>query len=140
MFGLPHHFDLTVTDLDTSVSFYEIVLTHLGYARTRHYAGDAPCWLYSDGGAVCFGIALHQARNTTRHDRYSPGLHHLAFHASSRQQVDSFFRFLGDSDITVLDPPAEYDYTPGYYAVFFSDPDGMKLDVVHEPNAASAVG
>jgi catechol 2,3-dioxygenase-like lactoylglutathione lyase family enzyme len=64
-------------------------------------------------------------------------LHHLAFHASNRQQVDSFFDFLVENDITILDPPAEYDYTPGYYAVFFSDPDGMKLEVVYEPNSAS---
>jgi hypothetical protein len=31
----------------------------------------------------------------------------------------------------VLDTPAEYDYEPGYYAVFFSDPDDMKLEFVH---------
>ena len=29
--------------------------------------------------------------------------------------------------------PAEYDYSPGYYAVFFYDPDGLKLEVVHQP-------
>ena len=34
---------------------------------------------------------------------------------------------------TILDPPAEYGYTPGYYAVFFADPDGIKLEVVFEP-------
>lgn len=33
----------------------------------------------------------------------------------------------------ILDPPREYDYTPGYYAVFFTDPDGIKLEVVHVP-------
>jgi len=32
-----------------------------------------------------------------------------------------------------FDEPAEYDYTPGYYAVFFADPDGIKLELVHEP-------
>ncbi len=29
--------------------------------------------------------------------------------------------------------PREYDYTPGYYAVFFRDPDGIKLEVLHRP-------
>ncbi|MBM4258770.1 MAG: hypothetical protein FJ147_23070 [Deltaproteobacteria bacterium] len=33
----------------------------------------------------------------------------------------------------ILDPPKEYDYSPGYYAVFFTDPDGIKLEVVHIP-------
>ena len=35
---------------------------------------------------------------------------------------------------TVLDAPAEYpQYGAGYYAVFFSDPDGLKLEFVHAP-------
>jgi predicted lactoylglutathione lyase len=33
----------------------------------------------------------------------------------------------------VTDPPKEYDYLPGYYAVFFTDPDGLKLELVHVP-------
>ena len=33
----------------------------------------------------------------------------------------------------VTDPPREYDYVPGYYAAFFTDPDGLKLEVVHLP-------
>ena len=37
--------------------------------------------------------------------------------------------------MTILDPPQEYAYTPGYYAVFFADPDGMKLELVHIPSA-----
>jgi glyoxylase I family protein len=32
----------------------------------------------------------------------------------------------------VLDAPREYpEYVPGYYAVFFADPDGIKLELVH---------
>ena len=33
----------------------------------------------------------------------------------------------------ILDAPAEYDYDPGYYAVFARDPDGFKIEVVHIP-------
>jgi glyoxylase I family protein len=36
-------------------------------------------------------------------------------------------------DAEVIDAPAEYDYLPGYYAVYFLDPDGMKLEVAHTP-------
>jgi len=36
--------------------------------------------------------------------------------------------------IAILDAPAEYpEYAPGYYAVFFADPDGLKLEFVHTP-------
>ena len=36
--------------------------------------------------------------------------------------------------MTVLDPPGEYNGDPNYYAVFFADPDGMKLEgMVYKP-------
>jgi len=48
--------------------------------------------------------------------------------------VDRVHDLLVRDGITVLDPPAEYpEYGPQYYAVFFADPDGMKLEVVHFP-------
>ncbi len=72
-------------------------------------------------------------RLNRHHDRYSPGLHHFAWNADSRAEVDALHRILVDRGLSVLDPPAEYHYEPGYYAVFFSDPDGLKLEFVHVP-------
>ena len=51
-----------------------------------------------------------------------------------------FHGFLLEIGATVLDPPAEYAYTPGYYAVFFADPDGIKLEVVFEPQQRGRAG
>ena len=65
-------------------------------------------------------------------------MHHLAFHATSRSDVDDFHKYLIAEAVTILDAPAVYDYTPGYYAVFFSDPDGIKLELVHEPRFDSS--
>ncbi|HEY6393900.1 MAG TPA: VOC family protein, partial [Candidatus Binataceae bacterium] len=68
------------------------------------------------------------------HDRYHPGLHHLAFKAHAREDVDEFHRFLLREHLPVLDPPKEYpEYGETYYAVFFTDPDGMKLELAHFP-------
>jgi catechol 2,3-dioxygenase-like lactoylglutathione lyase family enzyme len=132
--GSLSHIDLTVTDLRTSVEFYDRVLGRLGYRRLDAAGAGAPCWGVSDSHGGFFTIALKPARPESRpHDRYAPGLHHLAFHADSREDVDEFHGFLLEIAATVLDPPAEYDYTPGYYAVFFTDPDGIKLEVVFEP-------
>ena len=150
MHGLPNHLDLTVSDLARSSVFYDLVLTTLGYVRSSEYAGDVPCWVMKykdvrmpraqdaqewtdDGAGSAFSIGLHQARSDRTHDRYSVGLHHLALHADSRADIDAFHALLVNEGITVLDAPAEYDYTHGYYAVFFADPDGMKLELVHEP-------
>lgn len=64
---------------------------------------------------------------------YAPGLHHLAFNADSAAQVDEFYKLLLKIGAKILAPPAEYDYAPGYYAVFFTDPDGIKLELAHIP-------
>jgi catechol 2,3-dioxygenase-like lactoylglutathione lyase family enzyme len=134
--GSPSHVDLTASDLARSEPFYDEVLRHLGYERLAEAGAGAPCWGVIDAAGGVFSIALQPARPESAavpHDRYAPGLHHLAFHADSRADVDDFHRFLQGIGAVVLDPPAEYDYTPGYYAVFFADPDGLKLEVVHEP-------
>lgn len=125
--GRLHHLDLTVSSLDVSLAFYERVLTRLGFARYRPEEDRAPEWR-----STSLSIALHKAKQG-RHDRYSPGLHHLAFAAGSRDEIDEFHRFLVASGVRILDAPAEYDYDPGYYAVFFADPDGIKLELVHTP-------
>jgi glyoxylase I family protein len=132
--GLPHHLDLTVTDLARSVAFYDKVLGGLGYARTCEYAGDVPCWVLR-ADSSCFSIGLHVARSTVAHDRHAEGFNHLALHAESSERVDAFHEFLQREHICVLDVPAKYDYTPGYDAVFFADPGGLKLELVHEPRS-----
>ena len=71
------------------------------------------------------------------HDRYSPGLHHLALRASSRADVDALHAKLNAFGATILDPPQDYpDYGDGYYAVFFADDDGMKLEYAFTPPSA----
>jgi len=63
-------------------------------------------------------------------------LHHLAWRAESRADVDALHQRLLEIGATVLDAPADYpQYNKGrgYYAVFFTDPDGLKLEYVHTP-------
>ena len=65
------------------------------------------------------------------HDRNAPGLHHLAWSAESREDVDRLHELLIGTGATILDAPADYPrYGPTYYAVFFADPDGLKLEYV----------
>lgn len=79
-------------------------------------------------------LGLQQARTLEQHDRYTPGLHHLAFAAPSRESVTQLYARLSSSAVTVLDAPADYpQYAPGYFALFFADPDGIKLEYVFTP-------
>lgn len=123
------HIDLSVGDLAMSVVFYDQVLTELGFRRLGRH-GNTEIWR---GGKM--EVGLREARQPTSdgsYDRYRVGLHHLAFQAETRADVDSFHAFLVAKGLQVLDAPALYpQYGPDYYAVFFADPDGMKLELVY---------
>ncbi len=57
----------------------------------------------------------------------------VAFRAESRAAVNELCALRVDAGYKVADPPAEYDDAPGYSAVAFDDPDGIRLEVVHDP-------
>jgi catechol 2,3-dioxygenase-like lactoylglutathione lyase family enzyme len=128
-FGGLHHVDLTVADFRRSKAFYESVLPRMGFTRLPKEFG-AVAWR---GQSI---IAIQPAKPEERdrgHSRYAPGLHHLAFRAPSRAAVNELYTELLALGVTILDPPADYPYSEGYYAVFFADPDGLKLEYVHCP-------
>jgi catechol 2,3-dioxygenase-like lactoylglutathione lyase family enzyme len=140
MRGAVHHIDLTVKDAHASRAFYESVLGFMGYALSK---GDpfAPGEtgydfdLRTEAGFCSIGILSARGENADRtHDRYSPGLHHVAWNAESRADVDDMHAHLQKIGATILDAPADYPrYGAGYYAVFFADPDGLKLEYVFKP-------
>jgi catechol 2,3-dioxygenase-like lactoylglutathione lyase family enzyme len=62
------------------------------------------------------------------------GLHHLCLRARSREDVDSVHALLKTlAGTTVVHPPREEGWVPGYYSVLFEDPDGIRLEVNHIP-------
>ena len=142
MRGGIHHIDLTVKDAHASRAFYESVLGFMGYRLSSPISDfdDAPANGYDfdlrDSDSFCsIGILSARGENASRvHDRYSPGLHHIAWTAESREDVDAMYAHLLSVGANILDPPADYPrYGQGYYAVFFADPDGLKLEYVFKP-------
>lgn len=132
--GSLSHIYLTVTDVERSAALYRPVMEFLGF-RLVKIDQDRAAWDAPAGGAPqrFTLVAARADRAYPGHDRYSPGLHHICWHADSREQVDALHRLLLEHSLTVMDAPAEYGYAPGYYAVFFADPDGIKLELAHIP-------
>ena len=134
------HLDLVVTSLDESLDFYRGLLEPLGYTRTSEIAGERGervVYIGGPGGtAVTTSVSLRERQSDAHavpYDRYAVGLHHLAFEADSREQVDERADWLRERGARIESEPREYNYSPGYYAVFFYDPDGLKLEIVHSP-------
>ena len=131
------HLDLVVSDLDRSLAFYADLLRPLGYVRRSEITGEQGervVYLGRPAGAGQVSVRARRSRtDEQRYDRYGLGLHHLAFAAPNRETVDAIARWLDANGHEIESGPKEHDYGPGYYAVFFFDPDGIKLEVVHWP-------
>jgi catechol 2,3-dioxygenase-like lactoylglutathione lyase family enzyme len=130
--GLDHLY-VTVSDLARSEAFYDRVMAALGFRK-----GDAP--IGGEPHAHYFNRVLQYTIRPARagrpaHDPYAPGLHHVCFQVADRAAVDAAERALRELAIAVT-PAALYpEYNPDYYAIFFQDPDGIRLEVVARKQA-----
>jgi catechol 2,3-dioxygenase-like lactoylglutathione lyase family enzyme len=127
------HFDLVVSDLDRSLAVHRGLLESLGYVRTGEIAGERGERVVYLGGRGVVPVSLRQAQTPGGYDRYRIGIHHIAFEAPSREVVDERLRWAREQGLEIENDPKDYDYLPGYYAGFFYDPDGLKLEIVHVP-------
>lgn len=123
-----HHLALTASSLEVSVPFYDALLGVLGYERTLTRPHVA-AWEGPTPEILIYAAKADQVGN--RHQLYDPGIHHVAFEADSRETVERVGAFLLKVGGRVLEGPKEYpDYSANYFAVFFLDPDGVKLEVM----------
>src|ERR1700682_6328925 len=117
------HLVLSVGDFARSRDFYGKLLTFLGSKLKYDYA-DMAGW---SNGKTLFWIAAADAEGRKHKYRKGDiGFHHYAFRLRSRKDVDALQVFLEEQGATIVDPAGEY--YDDYYAVFFLDPDGMKLE------------
>ena len=131
-----HHIRLSVSDLDLSRRFYSPLLKGLGFR-------ELPPRLTEDGeiDRLRFGkdgmiLLIGRAEEAGRHKRRKSGLHHLAFSVESRAEVERIYEEVIKTleNVDVEDPPIDCpEYGEGYYATFFFDPDGIKLEVTYTP-------
>jgi catechol 2,3-dioxygenase-like lactoylglutathione lyase family enzyme len=118
------HLVLSVGDFARSKRFYDKLLRFLSFKLKYDYS-DMAGW---SNAKTLFWIAAADAPGRKRRYRKGDmGFHHYAFELSSRRDIDALGAFLEKNDMRVLDPPGEY-YARNYYAVYFADPDGMKLE------------
>ena len=133
-----HHLDLVVSSIQRSLPFYTQLLGPLGFHTVSEVEGERGETIWYIGGPGT-AVGLREALSDSEpYDRYRVGLHHLAFEADSRAQVDERAEWIRSQKMELESEPQEYTYIPGYYAVFFYDPDGLKLEIVHVPGLVAA--
>jgi catechol 2,3-dioxygenase-like lactoylglutathione lyase family enzyme len=117
------HISIRVSDMRKSRAFYGKLFTFLGFKVLGVY-GDAIGWT---NGKVRYWIGAADAKGKKYKYRIGDvGFHHCGFELRSRQDVDELQKFLRKEGVKIVDSAGEY--YKDYYAVFFLDPDGLKLE------------
>lgn len=114
------HISIRVSDYKKSKAFYGRLFEFLGFEISDEY----PNTIGWTNGKTRYWIAPAEGRK--KHRIGDVGLHHYAFELRNRRDVDALQAFLKDERVRIVDPADEY--YEDYYAVFFLDPDGIKLE------------
>ena len=115
------HLVIRVSDYVKSKAFYGRLFEFLGFEISDEYP-DMIGWT---NGKTRFWIGRADAGGR-KYRAGDVGFHHYAFQLRSRKDVDALQSFLQELGASIVDPAAEY--YDDYYAVFFLDPDGLKLE------------
>ena len=125
--GLDHVY-VTVADFARSEEFYDRLMAFFGFRKTDKQIGGEPHAHYVNR---VMQYSIRPARGgSVGHDAYVPGLHHLCFQVPDRAAVDEVHATLTQWGIEASAPRVWDEYNDDYYATFFSDPDGLRLEVV----------
>jgi catechol 2,3-dioxygenase-like lactoylglutathione lyase family enzyme len=124
------HISFNVSNPKVSLPFYKELLEYFGYTIIEDKEDSLAA---RKDGSPDFWISPTDSKYLSNSfHRKNTGLNHLAFHVSSKEDVDSFYEeYLQPRGIKPLynSPRTFPEYTDDYYAVYFEDPDRIKLEV-----------
>ncbi len=133
------HIQITVKDMSIAVPFYDKFLPLLGFDIKKRVNAviEEHDFHVVDYSHPLLGFAITSPRTAYADDticRRKPGaLHHLAFKAESRAEVDLLYTQLVEIGAVIVTKPKLYpEYSPVYYAVFFKDIEGIKYEIVYD--------
>src|SRR5687767_14119404 len=132
------HIQITVKDMSIAVPFYDRLLPLLGFDLKKRVSAviDEHEFHVVEYVHPRLAFAITSPRSDfvgdTIHRRKPGSLHHLAFKAESRAEVDRLFSELKEIGAMIVGEPRNYpEYTPQpYYALFFKDLEGIKYEIV----------
>lgn len=132
------HVDLVCSDLARSLDFYRAVFGPLGLEEPELFEGEWGEQIHylRFPRAGSGSIGLRQAIESQEFELYAPGLHHVAFAVDTQADVDVVHDAVLIAGGSVLHAPRLWpQYRADYYATFFLDPDGFRLEVASARDA-----
>jgi catechol 2,3-dioxygenase-like lactoylglutathione lyase family enzyme len=120
------HIDLRVSNIDAALAFYDALLPALGF--TERYHGDAwKVWATTDPPPSAVYFAMTEEKTHVANDN------RIAFSVGSAAEVDRLAEIARHAGAAELSGPKPMPYGPGYYAAFFADPSGNRLEIYVRP-------
>jgi len=132
------HVDLVCSDLERSLAFYAAVFGPLGLEAPFLVAGERGEQIHylRFPAAGSGSLGLRQALDEQEFALYAPGFHHLALAVEYAEDVDAAYAAALAAGAEILHPPRRWpEYHEDYYATFFLDPDGFRLEVASARDA-----
>lgn len=121
------HIYLAVSDFAASEAFYDALMRALGFFKSdRPIGGERHAHYFNR----VMQLSIRPARSSAAHDPYAPGLHHLCLQVATPADVDMAYASVHGLGIAATPPRAYPEYSTDYYATFFSDPNGIRLEIV----------
>lgn len=131
------HIQITVKDIKKTEEFYDKFLPILGFDIKNKVSAfiEAHDFHVIEYTHELLGFAITSPReafkNDTVHRRKPGALHHLAFKADSRADVDNAYQELRSIDANIVsEPQIHHEYSDNYYAVYFKDTENIKYEIV----------
>ena len=123
------HIYIAVSDLRRAEHFYDrVFIETLGFRKNAFRLGNDPHIQYFNRH---FGYVLRPSRTVNAHDPYTPGLHHLCLRVESIADVVAVAQQLRATGIDASEAEHYPEYASDYWATFFTDPDGIRLEVTN---------
>jgi catechol 2,3-dioxygenase-like lactoylglutathione lyase family enzyme len=130
MKGILHHIEIYVKNLDKSKEFWGWLLNEMGYKEYQSWEQGIS---YILGDSYIVFVQAEERFLDIPYHRCRAGLNHLAFHGETRDFVDEITQKLRQKGVKILyEDKHPYAGGPDYYAVYFEDPDRMKVEIVAE--------
>ena len=131
--GILSHIEIYVSDLERSTLFWDWFLSYWGYEVHQEWE-KGKSWI----NGMTYIVLVQTENKYQKHPyhRCHTGLNHLAFYADDRSEIDRFTSEIRRKGIPILYED-RHPYAGGHdsYAIYFEDPDRIKLEVVLAPNA-----